>query len=265
MRRLIAVLLLPALFLGACSSSYKTSQEGAGAPGDAVNEELSQRQAGKFLAYSHDATVDLDEDSIQASYSATVEACLADKDNGCTILDASVSTGSYPSAYIKLRTKPEGVKPIIKIASDGGRLTQESTHVEDLAQPAADIEKRLAMLKGYRDNLLKLQEKASDDIQALIKVSEELASVQSQLESAAGEEAHLQERIAKDIVEIHFFSGSRRSFWRPISEALSGFTGDLSIAVSETIRAAAYLLPWLALGTPLLLFFRYLWRRGKRR
>lgn len=258
----IFVFLLALLLLG-CGKKKANVHE-PGSTGIAVQAELSQRESGEFLSYSHSFTIDLREDEIRAAYSATVEACAADKEHGCTILDANLSSGRYTSAYIKLRTKPEGVRPILDVAAGYGEIIQEKTHVDDLAQPVVDNKKRLAMLENHRDRLLVLHEKASSDIQALIKISEELSKVQSQLESAAGQEAHLKERIAKDIVEIHFSSIAGRSFWRPISKALSGFTGKLAEGISDTISTAAYLLPWLVLGMPALFLLRLMWRRGRR-
>jgi hypothetical protein len=263
MKTQFALIFLLALLLSGCGKKVANVHEPT-STGVALQAELSQRQSVEFLAYSHRFTIDLSEDEIQAAYSATVEACAADTQHGCTILDANVSLGTYKSAYIKLRIKPEGVRPVLEIAAGFGKIVQEKTHVDDLAQPVADNKKRLAMLESHRNRLLLLHEKASNDIQALIKISEELSKVQSQLENAAGQEAYLKERIAKDIVEIDFSSIASRSFWRPISRALSGFTGNLAEGISDTILAAAYLLPWLVLGIPALFLLRMILRRGKR-
>ena len=182
-----------------------------------------------------------------------------------TILDSSISTGKYPSAQIRLRLKPEGVKDIIKIASGKGKIVQESTHIEDLAKPIVDNKQRLDMLESHRDRLLALQDKAADDIESLIKVSSELSKVQSEIELAKGEKEFLRQRVSRDIVNFNFQVEHYRSFWTPIRESLSDFSNNLSDGISGTIIAAAYLLPGFIVLLVIFAILRLIWRKIRRK
>lgn len=221
-------------------------------------------QEAKYLAYEHSISIDVKEENLSDAFKTTVDACLKDKDNNCTILDSKISTGRYPSANIRLRIKPEGVKGIIAVASGKGKVVQESTHIEDLAKPVLDNVQRLKMLESHRDNLLSLQQTAKDDVESLIKISSELTRVLSELEQAKGQEAFLSQRINMDIVDIHYRVNLGRSFWKPIFISLSGFSNNLSDGISGTIVAVAYLLP----GTIIFIFVfavvRFLWKRRRK-
>jgi hypothetical protein len=225
----------------------------------------SERQETKYLAYEHSITVDVKEENLSGAFKATLDACLDDKDNNCTILDSRISTGTYPFGNIRLRIKPQGVKGIIAIASGKGKLVEQSTHVEDLAKPVLDNIQRLKMLESHRDNLLALQRKTKADVDSLIKISSELSRVLSELEQAKGEEAFLSQRINMEVVNIHYQVRLNRSFWKPISDSLSGFSNNLSDGISGTIVAVAYLLPGAILFVFVFSGVRFVWRRRRRK
>jgi predicted PurR-regulated permease PerM len=117
------------------------------------------------------------------------------------------------------------------------------------------------MLESHRDRLLLLQEKASDDIESLIKVSSELSEVQSELEKAMGQNAYLSQRVNMDIVNIQFQVKLSRSFWKPITGSLSDFSNNLSDGISGTIVAVAYLLPGIILFIFVFFFVRFFWKK----
>lgn len=222
---------------------------------------IPDRQETKYLAYEHSITIDVKEENLSDVYNTTLDVCLKDKENNCTILDSRISTGTYPSATIRIRIKPEGVKGVIAIVSSKGKFIQQSTHVEDLAKPVLDNLQQLKMLESHRDNLLSLQENAKDNIESLIKVSSELSRVMSELEQAKGQEAFLSQRINMDIVNIYYQVGRSRSFWKPISNSLSDFLNNLSDGISGTIVAVAYLLPGLIIIIFLFVVVRFLLKR----
>jgi len=235
------------------------------AKGEFSGSVISKRQGVKYLAYEHSITVDVKEENLSHAYETTIAKCLNDTKNNCTILDSKISRGKYPSAYIRIRIKPEGVKGILAFASNKGRVIQESTHVEDLAKPILDNKQRLKMLESHRDRLLMLQEKASDDIESLIKVSSELSEVHSKLEKALGQNAYLSQRVNMDIVNIRFQVKLSRSFWKPIYSALSNFLNNLSEGISGTIVAIAYLLPGIILFVFVFFFVRFFWKKIRKK
>jgi len=255
----LLVIFIAILALSACSKKEEVSSDGV--PGIGSESEMAQRESTKYLAYEHYISIDTKEEELVPAYKRTIAACVNDKEYNCTILDSEVSSGKYVSAFIKLRIKPKGVKGIIETATSKGNVIDESTHVEDLAQPIIDNEKRLKMLESHRDRLLSLQEKAANDIESLIKISGELSKVQSELENAKGKNVHLLQRVNMDIVKIKFIVEANRSFWKPISESFSSFSNNLSDGISDTIEAVAYLLPWAIIVLFILIIVRFIWRR----
>jgi hypothetical protein len=252
-------LILFLILAGIASCAKKQATE------EAASDTASKRQEGKYLAYEHSITVDVSEENLSEAFRTTLDACLADKENNCTILDSRISKGTYPFANIRLRIKPAGVKGIIAVASGKGKVVQQSTHVEDLAKPVLDNIQRLKMLESHRDNLMELQEKAKNDVDSLIKVSSELSRVLSELEQARGEEGFLSQRINMEVVNIQYQVQLSRSFWKPISNSLARFSNNLSEGISGTIVAVAYLLPGAVLFIVVFVFVRFLLKRRQRR
>ena len=107
-----------------------------------------------------------------------------------------------------------------------------------------------------------LQEKATDDIESLIKVSSELSKVNSEIEAATGEKDFLHQRVSMDVVNFHFQVEYYRSFWRPIRESLSDFTSNLSDGISGTIIAFAYLFPGIIVLLILFIAGRFVWKKA---
>ncbi len=262
MRRKLLILFMISLAFVACGKKETAVSEGGA--GTAFESEMAQRGSTKFLAYEHDLSIDISEANLLPAYQNTLSACINDKENNCTILDAKISSGYYSSARIHLRIKPNGVKGIIETASSNGRVSNQSTHVEDLAMPIIDNEKRLKMLESHQERLLSLQDKAANDIDSLIKISEELSKVQTELENAKGQNVHLLQRVNMDIVKINFIVDASRSFWKPITRSLTNFSGNLSEGISYTIQGVAYLLPWAIVIVLVVFVIRYIWRRGKK-
>jgi hypothetical protein len=69
--------------------------------------------------------------------------------------------------------------------------------------------------------------------------------------------------VETEILEISIRADQYRSFWQPISLALSDFGGSLSQGISTAITGVAYLLPWgLVIGL-VAWAGRKLWRRRR--
>lgn len=243
--KIIPTFLLLALTVAACTSRDSLDTEHRG--GSTTTPPSSQENASghRSLAYEHNIAVDLDEAKLKPLYEQVLATCNTDKAIDCTVLNARLTAGAYPSAELRLRTKTEGVQQFVALVSAGGKVSSQSTHVEDLAKPIADVEKRLAMLRDYQAKLLELQGKPTNDIDALLKIVEKLSSVQADLERATGESAHFLTRVNLEILTLSLSTRATLSFWAPIADALSEFPGHLSGAMAAVIVGVAYLFPWL--------------------
>jgi hypothetical protein len=227
----------------------------------AAGGENRDRKATRQLAYEHSVQLEVPAEKIPAMVELVQSKCEALVAESCAVLDSRVTSERYAHARIKIRAKPAGVQAIASLISKEGEITQRSTSAEDLAQPIADTTKQLEMLTDYRARLEALRVKAVNDVDALIKINKELATVQSELEAASGRNAHFQRRVSTEILDISMQSRSQRSFWAPVSEAVADFGINLSQGLSFVVNAMAYLLPWIAL----LVFVVYVWRKSKNR
>ncbi|WP_426163335.1 DUF4349 domain-containing protein [Pseudoduganella sp. R-34] len=259
------------LLLQGCSAKYAPPPGAAGAvaearmAGPATDGSSAGVQRGKYLAYEHSVTVDSPEGGVKPLLDKLVGACQADATNQCTLLASGLEGGRESSAHFRVRVKRPGIEKLIALAATGGELASRNTSAEDLEGPIRDNAKRLDMLRSYREKLLALESKVGNNAEALIKLSQELATVQSELESATGVEARLMERVNMDLLNVSIQSRTQRGFWSPVKRATGEFGSNLSEGIASAITGLAYLLPW-----SLILFLagfvvRKIWRRMRRK
>jgi hypothetical protein len=216
------------------------------------------------LAYVRAVEVETAADKVAQVFASTQSACAAATADACVVLDARLSTGTEPDAKLVLRAAPAGVRRLLDGLRSGGGVVSESASAEDLAAPIADGERRIAMLRDYRDSLVALRARGGNDIGALMKVNQELAEVQSQLESAAGDEARLHLRVATETLTVTIHAIRESAVLAPIAQAARGFAGHLADAVAATITFVAYAVPWGLLLFALGWALRKLWLRLRR-
>jgi len=221
-------------------------------------------QRGKYLAYEHSVTVDAAESGVQPLLDKLVAACNADVANQCTLLASGVEGGRESSAHVRVRIKRPGVEKLVALAASGGEVASRNTAAEDLEGPIRDNAKRLDMLRAYREKLLALEAKVGNNAEALIKLSQELATVQSELESATGVEARLMERVNMDLLNIAIQSHTQRGFWSPVRRATRDFSSNLSEGIASAITGAAYLLPWALILFVLGAIVRKIWKKVRK-
>lgn len=263
---------LALLLLQGCSQQYRSSGAAGGQadmhmvePGRERGAAAADAQRGKYLAYEHSVTVDAAEAEVKTLLDKVIAACQADVANQCTLLASGVEGGRESSAHVRLRVKREGVEKLIALAASGGEVASRNTTAEDLEGPIRDNAKRLDMLRSYREKLLALEGKAGNNAEALIKLSQELATVQSELEAATGVEARLIERVNTDLLNIAIQSRTQRGFWSPVRRAMRDFGSNLSEGIASAITGAAYLLPWALILFVLGAIVRKIWRKVRRK
>lgn len=254
------------MMLTACG---QRNEESLGVVGDfgtaSLSAEGGDSNKSKYLAYTHNLSVELEANQISVTFQALVSACSNDGKFECTLMHSNLSDGEYPSASIKLRVLPEGIAPLVTIASDQGKVKFRQTSAEDLQDKVVDTQKRLEMLSEYQAKLVELEERGVDDVDSLIKLSEQLSKVQSDIEYAQGEKAKLLQRTKYDLLEINLSSKENESFGGPISSALSDFFDDLSEGISTVITALAFIVPWLPVALIVFYLFLWVWRKARRK
>ena len=262
-RDILPLLICAVLALAGCNDGSVANLYDGDASQVANFAGQEQRQEGDFLAYQHTVVVDVPEADLSNVFQAVTDACAADRDNQCTLLNSDIVSGEFSRASIRMRVKAAGVDPLVRLAAETGDVVRRNTSVEDLAKSIADIDKRIAILTTTRDRLLQLEERGSDDVESLIRITTELTRVQADLEDLLGRSAYQRQRVELDILNIEFVVDSKPSFWRPIGEALSSFGENLSEGLADTILAVAYLLPWSILLILVVYVLRKLWRLSR--
>ncbi|BCO26819.1 hypothetical protein MIZ03_1705 [Rhodoferax lithotrophicus] len=255
-------LLLPLLVLVLVAGCAKKEESAAMAPTPAIAK-AREGKTSSFLAYEHSVSVDAEERKVADIFEAAQAGCRAATEDLCAILESRINSGRAASASLKFRAKPNGIKKIVAALSKEAEVTNHSTTAEDLEAPIADSSKKLAMLKDYRSKLEAILGRASNDVDALIKVNRELAQVQSELEALAGTHAHLVRRVETEILNISIRSVEHQAFWRPIGYAISDFGGNFSRGISIAITGIAFLIPWLIVLAIAVWGGRKLWHRRK--
>lgn len=232
-----------------------TAQEASGSsPADAARD---------TLAYEHAVSVELDKETLPERLRAIEAACKADSASSCTIVESSLRWRErLPSASIRMRLASGGVDGLITLAGRDGKIVEHTTHAEDLAQPVADTERNLALLGVHRDRLADIMKRKDLPIDQLITVSKELATVQSQIESASSTHANLRRRIDTDLLTIGLSppTADFLSETTPVSDALRASGANFRDATAMVIGFVSALVPWLFVILPGLVLLRMFWR-----
>lgn len=229
--------LLMFLVCTALASCARHEESGSAAP-------AADAARGQYLAYEHSLELDVEENRVGVVHETAAQACRGAVAEQCVILESHLNAGRDVSARLKFRAKPAGIRKIIAELKARGEVIRQSVTAEDLSAPISDSAKKLALLNDYRSKLEALRGNASQNIDALIKVNQELAQVQSDIESLTGERAHLVQRVETEILNVTISPTYSHSFWRPIAEAFMEFGDNLSRGIASAIHSLAYLIPW---------------------
>lgn len=218
-----------------------------------------------FLAYEHNLTLDVPDTQVAVQHARLVALCAAVAQGGCTVLESRLdATSGRVQGTIRVRVAQAAVKPFLAEIGRWGPMASQSTTVEDLAQPMADADKRIAMLTAYRTQLEALRAKSSQDIETAMKIVKEWTQVQTELESVSGEKAFLLKRVQTELVTVSIQSVQTRPVAEPVRDALVAFSTHVAEAVAGLITFVAYALPWgVGLGG-VVMGGRKLWKRRQR-
>lgn len=257
--KISSLLLLLVLLTSACSRNQ------GGALVVAADVTAPKETSVSMLALEHSLSLEVEEEQLAIVFERGLAACREAVSDSCHVLESRIHSGRMHSGILKFRAQPAGIKKIINALSKESKVAAQSTTAEDLAAPIADGAKRLAMLKDYRTQLETLRGRANNDVDALIKLSHELAQVQSELEAVEGTQTRLKQRVDTEILNVTLDTSTTSVFWKPITSALADFGGNLSQGISSAISGVAYLLPWVVLILFGVWGGRKLWRRSRTR
>ena len=205
LRPLLSLALL--LLLSACAEKETvTAQDAAGVQGIARPDSL--------LAYEHSVSIELAADALGARMAAVRSACLEGSHGRCSLIAFDESTGSYARGTVKLRLVPEGVEPLVALASREGVLAARSTRAEDLSVAVADTGRQRAQYELQQARLLELAARKDLSVADQLTLARELSTLEAQLQGAERDAAVQQLRLETNLLSLNFsVSQASESRW----------------------------------------------------
>jgi Domain of unknown function (DUF4349) len=238
------------LLLSGCSRKM-ASEPQAAARGE-------KQHSGSMLAYEQQLQLLLPAAAIPARLDAAREACEAARFGACNVLRLEQDD---THASLSLRIVPDGVEPLVKLAAQGGEVSRRTVSAEDLADAVNDNHRQQALLQAQQQRMAELAARRDIGVSDLIALGKEQAELESQLQAAEREAAAQQHRLNTNLVTLDFMpigADSRASRLRiSFAELLDHFVEG----VADALNTLGYGLPFLIIAFPLLLLWRWLWRK----
>jgi len=260
------------LLLGGCSkAAHRILQQPAPmltsiSPDERPNNK--SQNADSTLAYTHNLSIEVSREHLQAQLNAVRDACNAAADHACTILSISIEPASLmPSGNISVRLTPQGVDALVALAAHDAKIISNSTAAEDLAPELNDTAEKLQALTSYRDRLNGIMSKGNLNPDQLIAIARELSNTQTQIEQLTRDRSKLKQRVDTQLLTINFQvpTDDYSNQQTPVKDALNYFGQHFRDALAGIITFFAYVLPWIPVL--LLSFFgiRKLWQLLKKK
>jgi hypothetical protein len=228
------------------------------------------------FSYSHSWNLILSHAALPRHFEAARDACLKDKTLDCRLVSANLSDdGDTASAQLSvlvphasldrferlLRTPRAGEKP------DDIRVASRSTRAESVENAAADSNRKVSQLTGYRDRLAAIAKRPNLSVDDLIKLEAEQARVETDLDEALAEQRGIDSGLTREAVDV---SMAEQEAPTPsaLAQALGNVGDTLGNSTANMLSFVVGALPWLPLllaGVWLLVrVVRFAWRRKPR-
>jgi hypothetical protein len=189
----------------------------------------------------------------------------------CEVLASNIigtEPEATPSGSVSVRVTPQDLNKLLEFVGKQGKIARHATETEDKTSAVVDIEARMKNQTDFRDSLRKMLVKPGVSVADLLQVQEKLAEAQAELDSETTQWKILANETEKVAVEIEFRaeqSGSGRSMFAPIRDALRESGSVLAESFAALITAVAALIPWLIVLVPGGWFLVRAWRRWRRK
>lgn len=227
-------------------------------------------QAGRMLAYSYGATLQLPSRNVRTVMEQHQEVCRAAGPSRCQLLSANVSESGpdYVYGYLSLRAEPTWLAEFrggLEADAEGadGRVTGQTVNAEDLTFQIVDTEARLETQRTLRTQLEELLRRQTDDVGDLLQVEREIARVQGDIDSQAAQLAVMRRRVEMSTLDMSYQPAPvpfSESAWTPLGNALNDFFAVFADAAGGIVRLFAFLLPWAIIAAPAVWLLRRWWR-----
>jgi len=242
--------LLSVLLLAGCAK--KTGNE----PQAAARGE--KQHAGSMLAYEQQLQLLLPAETIPARLDAAREACEAARFGACNVLRLEQDN---EHASLSLRIVPDGVEPLVKLAAQGGEVGRRTVSAQDLADAVNDNHRQQALLQVQQQHMTELAARRDIGVSDLIALGKEQAELESQLQATEREAAEQQHRLNTNLLTLDFMPIGADSRASRLRVSFAGLLDRFVDGASDALDTLGYGLPFLIIAFPLLLLWRWLWRK----
>ncbi len=227
----------------------------------------AQTGPGLHLAYTHEIGLQLRAGALQAHFVAARDRCLDDAARHCLLLyaaiaasgaeDAQNAAGAAGSASLRVRLPHDQVAgfsaalttPLPGEAAGLVRVIQQASAAEDMGQPVADASQHVAQLTDYLAALKVLGARLTISVSDQVKVAEETARAQTQLEEAQSRQRELLLRVDTEEVDVSFTAVQPVvPAADPVTQVMAGAQESLRRNAAEALAFGIAALPWVPAG-----------------
>ncbi len=236
----------------------------AGGPAPLIK---AQERAGLHLAYTHEIGLELPGSSLVAHFNAARDKCANDAALHCLLLHAEI--GPSRAGYLpRVPGPPQSASLQVRLSHDlvtgfataltqslpgeaAGlvRVVREASTADDLGQPVADSGQHVAQLTDYLAALKVLGARLTISVSDQVKVAEETARTQTQLEEAQSRQRELSLRVDTEEVDV-VFTAARPAVQTadPVTLVLAGAQDSLRRSAAGALAFGIAAVPWVPVG-----------------
>lgn len=255
---LVCALVTCAAALSACGDRAPST------PGAAVQTQLAEAPASsaqrQAMVREHVVDLEVPSDAIEATVDRLIATCSARPNGECLLVSTRRAGGDYPSGEVQMRLAPVAVPPTMSVVTSLGRVTAQTSSATDVSESLADTAAKLKTLELYRAQLEKLQASARD-VDALIKIANEIARTQTEIDGLTTERASTMARTRTERLNVTVHSPYAATGNRAIGTALQSFGGNVLAVIAAMITVLSGVLP---IGVVFVVAW-LLWRAWRRR
>ena len=251
------------------SEQMRAPAEGRALPEAAGEAPLIKAQAGAglHLAYTHEIGLELPGKLLVAHFDAARDRCANDAALHCLLMHAEI--GPSRAAYTQQAPGPPRTASLqVRLSHDlvtdfaasltrslpgeaAGvvRVVRQASTADDLGQPVADAGQVVAQLTSYLAALKVLGARLTISVSDQVKVAEETARAQTQLEEAQARQRELALRVDTEEVDV-VFTAARPVVQAadPVTQVLAGAQDSLRRNAAEALAFGIAAVPWVPVG-----------------
>lgn len=218
---------------------------------------------GSYLAYQIDLTISLPAELIAARLEGLRSACEAQTvEQSCSLLSIEQS---QDQGSIQMRAAPAAIDGLTRQAAASGQVTQRRIKAEDLTEALDDNALASASLALQHEKFKALLSRPDVNVSDAITLARELSSIEASAQTQDRDRQLLLRRVETNLLQIAFTStpvdAPSPGFWQVFSAEFEGFDQTLAEALSEIIIVLVYILPLIFAMLPVVLAWRWLWRK----